>query len=154
MVVRVTCSIHLPALPYAVCSLGMSNPRVLVIDDDEIVRELMCELLRARGCVVFDSGTPIGVTKFISQQHIDIIVLDVMMPDISGDKLAKLLRSNGKLGQLTIVLVSSGAPEELARLASEVSADAVVSKSEIREQLALVAMAAHRRRALSRTMSK
>ena len=125
----------------------ISAPRVLVIDDDEIVRELMCDLLRRRGCAVFDSGSPIGVTKLIVQHEIDIVVLDVMMPDISGDKLAKLLRSNPRLQQPTIVLVTSGRQEDLARLASEVAADAVVSKSEIHGELARAALGAHRRRA-------
>ncbi|HXN33310.1 MAG TPA: response regulator [Polyangiaceae bacterium] len=127
----------------------MSSPRVLVIDDDEIVRELMCELLRERGCDVFDAGSPIGVTRLIVQHQIDIVVLDVMMPDISGDKLAKLLRRNAKLQKLTIVLVSSGKHEDLSQLASDVAADSVVSKSEIRSQLAVVALAAHRRRAFA-----
>ncbi|MGA7122936.1 MAG: response regulator [Polyangiaceae bacterium] len=127
----------------------MSPPRVLVIDDDEIVREGMCELLRIRGCAVFDAGSPIGVTRLIVQHQIDVVVLDVMMPDISGDKLARLLRSNPKLRQLAIVLVSSGKEEDLARLAADVSADSVVPKAEIHTQLALAAMAAHRRRAVA-----
>ena len=124
----------------------MSVARVLVIDDDEIVRELMCELLRAAGCDVFDTGSPIGVTKLIAQHRVDTVVLDVVMPDISGDKLAKLLRNNPRLQQLAIVLVASGKEEDLAKLASEVSADAVVPKSDLVERLATVALAAHRRR--------
>jgi CheY-like chemotaxis protein len=132
----------------------MSTPRILVIDDDEIVRELMCELLRERGCEVFSTGSPIGVSKLIRQHEIDLIVLDVMMPEMSGDKLARLLRGNPKLQQLTIVLVSGTESGSLARIATEVSADAVVSKADLREQLALVALAALRRKALSRTMAK
>lgn len=127
----------------------MANPRVLVIDDDEIVREGMCELLRGRGFEVFDAGSPIGVTKLIVQNQIDVVVLDVMMPDISGDKLTRLLRSNPKLQQLAIVLVSSGKEEDLTRLAAEVAADSVVSKAEIHTDLARAALAAHRRRALT-----
>jgi two-component system phosphate regulon response regulator PhoB len=126
----------------------MSGPRVLVIDDDEIMRELMCELLRKQDCEVFDAGSPIGVTKLIAQHRIDIVILDVMMPDISGDKLARLLRSNPKLQRLTIVLVSSSNREDLTELASGVAADSVVSKSEIRTELARVALAAYRRRSL------
>jgi CheY-like chemotaxis protein len=129
--------------------VAMGGPRVLVIDDDEIVRELMCELLREGGCEVFDAGSPIGVTKTIVQRHIEIVVLDVMMPDISGDKLAKLLRNNPRLRQLTIVLVTSGKRDDLERLASDVAADSVVAKSDIRGELAQVALAAHRRRMFS-----
>ncbi|MGD0677543.1 MAG: response regulator [Polyangiaceae bacterium] len=127
----------------------MGRARVLIIDDDEVVRELMCELMRQGGCEVFDTGSPIGVTKLIAQHQIDIVILDVMMPDISGDKLAKLLRSNPKLHRLTIVLVTSGRHEELAELASHVAADSVVSKSDIRSDLARVALGAQRRRTLS-----
>lgn len=132
----------------------MLQPRVLVIDDDEVVREVMCTILRANGMEVFDSGSPIGVTKFVTQHAIDVIVLDVMMPDLSGDKLAKLLRNNSRLQQLAIVLVSSGNPNHLDQLATETGADSVLPKSDLRSQLALVVMAAHRRRALSRTMPK
>lgn len=130
----------------------MEKPRVLVIDDDEIVRELMCELLRTFNCEVFDSGSPIGVSKLIVQHQIQIVVVDVVMPDISGDKLTKLLRSNSRFGDLSIVLVSSGTAEHLQRIAKEVAADAVVPKSELREQLALVVLATHRRRSLSRAL--
>jgi CheY-like chemotaxis protein len=130
----------------------MNRTRVLVIDDDEIVRELMCELLRNGGCEVFDSGSPIGVTKLISEHQINVVVLDVMMPDISGDKLTKLLRRNPRLQELAIVLVSSGDPERLQAMAREVEADSVVSKSELRGQLSLVVQAVHRRRSLSRTL--
>ena len=131
----------------------MATTRVLVIDDDEIVRELMCELLRVRDCEVFSTGSPIGVSKLIVHNRIDVVVLDVMMPDMSGDKLAKLLRGNPKFQQLAIVLVSSTQAEHLAGLADEVKADAIVSKSVLREELAMTAINAVRRRALSRTMS-
>lgn len=122
------------------------NPRVLVIDDDEIVREAMCELLKAAGCTVLDAGSPIGVTKSIVDNQIDVIVLDVMMPDISGDKLAKLLRNNPRMHQLSIVLVSGADVTKLAQMASDVKADALVAKADIHRELSHVVMTAYRRR--------
>jgi len=126
-----------------------AQPRVLVIDDDEIVRDVMCELLRDKGCEVFSAGSPIGVTRLIGIHRVDVIVLDVMMPDISGDKLAKLLRSNPKLTQLAIVLVSGTDEGALDRIASEVKADAVVGKSDIHRELAMSVLSAHHRKILS-----
>jgi len=131
-----------------------TNPRVLVIDDDEIVREVMCDLLRTRGCEVFDSGSPIGVTRTIGEQKIDVVVLDVMMPGLTGDKLAKLLRGNPRMPKLSIVLVSGADSNNLRDIAQEVKADAVVSKSEIHRELALVVVSAHRRRALAQTATR
>ena len=128
-----------------------TNPRVLVIDDDEIVRVVMCDLLREKGCEVFDSGSPIGVSKTIGDQSIDVVVLDVLMPGLSGDKLAKLLRDNPRMPKLSIILVSGTETANLEQIAQDVKADAVLPKSNIHRELAMVVLMAHRRRTLART---
>ena len=71
------------------------------------------------------------------------------MPALSGDKLAKMLRSNARLRSLAIVLVSSCDEAELQGLASSVKADAVVQKHEIRTRL-LPALSGLFRRATAR----
>jgi len=109
----------------------------------------MCELLREKGREVFDVGSPIGVTRLIGVHKVDVIVLDIMMPDISGDKLAKLLRSNPKLAQLAIVLVSGADLNALEQIAAEVKADAVVSKSHIHRELTNSVFIVHHRKMLS-----
>lgn len=119
---------------------------MLVIDDDEIVREAMCEILQAAGCTVLDAGSPIGVTKSIVDNQIDVVVLDVMMPDISGDKLAKLLRNNPRMHQLSIIMVSGADVTRLTQMATEVKADALVAKADIHRELAHVVLNAFRRK--------
>ena len=111
----------------------------------------MCELLRDAGCTVFDAGSPIGVTRAIVENQIDVIVLDVMMPDISGDKLAKLLRNNPRLHQLSIVLVSGADVTRLSQIAADVKADSVVHKSDIHRELSNVVLSTHRRKLVTRT---
>jgi CheY-like chemotaxis protein len=130
------------------------RPRVLVIDDDEIVREVMCDLLTEKGCEAFNTGSPIGVTRLIGAHSIDVVVLDVMMPDISGDKLAKLLRSNPKLMQLSIVLVSGADEKNLSRIAADVKADAVVRKSDIHRELANAVLLSYSRKMLAGTKTR
>ena len=133
----------------------MSNqPRVLIIDDDEIVREVMCELLRKAGCTVFDAGSPIGVTRAIVEHQIDVIVLDVMMPDISGDKLARLLRNNPRMHQLSIILVSGADVTRLSQIAADVKADSVVHKADIHHELSHVVTSTYRRKLVTRTSPK
>jgi CheY-like chemotaxis protein len=110
-------------------------PRVLVIDDDEIARELVVSILQDGGYETFELSSPIGATQMISREKIELLVLDIMMPGLSGDKLAKMLRANPRLGRIGIVLVSSCNPAELEKLATSVRADGVVLKSEIRQKL-------------------
>lgn len=109
--------------------------RVLVIDDDDIARELLASTLEEHGHDVFELPSAIGASREIFRNGIDAVVLDVMMPDINGDKLAKLLRNNSRGKTLAIVLVSSRPVEELQALAAIATADAVVAKERIRLDL-------------------
>lgn len=111
--------------------------RTLIIDDDDIARELLRSNLEDAALTVFDLPSPIGATKKIIDEKINVVVLDVMMPEVSGDKLAKMLRGNPKMGRVGIVLVSSLKPDELRRLQKESGADEIVEKSRIRQDLVL-----------------
>jgi CheY-like chemotaxis protein len=110
-------------------------PRALVIDDDEIARELVVSILQDGGYETFELSSPIGATQIISREKIELLILDIMMPGLSGDKLAKMLRANPRLGRIGIVLVSSCDLAHLQEIAASVRADAVVLKPEIRQKL-------------------
>lgn len=112
--------------------------KVLIIDDDEIARELLSSTLEIAGFEVHALPSPIGATKLLLNERIDGVVLDVMMPELNGDKLAKLLRSNSRLQRLGVVLVSSIEPSELEQLRVRSTAHAIVEKSRIRSDLARV----------------
>lgn len=111
------------------------SARVLLIDDDEISRELLASLLRAARYQVWELSSPLGATRAILTERIDAVVLDVFMPDMDGDKSAKVLRDNPRFRDLVIVLVSGCEIAQLEALAARVKANAVVSKSEARQQL-------------------
>jgi CheY-like chemotaxis protein len=111
------------------------NKRALVVDDDELARALLSSILRDGGYEVFELPSPIGATQTILRNDISVLVLDVFMPSMDGDKFARLLRGNPKLSQLNIVLVSGASMEELTQIASRVSASTVIPKGEVRERL-------------------
>ena len=109
--------------------------RVLVIDDDDIARMAMVDLLAAAGHLVSDLPSPIGATQKLLQDQIDVVVLDVMMPSLRGDKLATLLRKNPRLQHLGVILVTGALPDELHEVAGLVEAQAVIEKAKIDEAL-------------------
>ena len=129
-----------------VTSIASGRLRVLVIDDDDIAREMLCDALRDAGHDVHDLPSAIGATRAIFDQNIEAVVLDVMMPSINGDKLARLLRQASRGKHLTIILVSSRPVTELNELALSARADAVVSKGAARKELALTLRRAHAQR--------
>ena len=121
--------------------------RILIIDDDEIVRELLSSTLKRGGHEVFELSNAIGATRMIFGHDIDAVVVDVDLPDLSGDKLARVLRNNSRGTHLAIVLVSSLPIDELTRLALVAKADGVLSKANIRAGLEPAVMRACQLRA-------
>jgi CheY-like chemotaxis protein len=109
--------------------------KVLVIDDDDVAREAMCDILKRAGYQVSDLRSPIGASREILANNINVVVIDVIMPALRGDRLAKLLRGNPKFDKLGVVLVSGDVTVQLRQLAKEVRAVAVVDKSNIRTEL-------------------
>jgi two-component system, OmpR family, response regulator len=128
--------------------------RVLLIDDDDIAREYLASLLRDAGHEVFELPSPIGATRTILSEGIEAVILDVFMPDMDGDKSAKMLRENSRLSALAIVLVSSSEPAKLREIAERVKADAVVCKADARAHLVTTVRAAIRARSRNRSPSQ
>jgi DNA-binding response OmpR family regulator len=112
-----------------------NHMKVLIIDDDDIIRAVLSDTLVEAGFETCQLPSPIGATKKIIHEGVNVVVLDVMMPEVSGDKLAKMLRGNAKMGRVGIVLVSSLKANELRRLQTESGADAVVEKERMHEDL-------------------
>jgi CheY-like chemotaxis protein len=109
---------------------------VLVIDDDEIAREYLCDVLRRAGFLVEDTSSTIGVTNKLVRDQFQVVVLDVMMPSIRGDKLAGLLRKNSHLRELGVVMVSGAPKAEIEQLVNELDPQDVINKGDARTKLA------------------
>lgn len=107
-------------------------PTVLVIDDSDIARAEMKRLLTEAGMQVMTLASPIGATRAILDGNVDVVVIDVLMPGMRGDRLAALFRSNPRFKTLGVVLVSGEDPSELRRLLEETRASAVVQKRDLK----------------------
>jgi CheY-like chemotaxis protein len=114
-----------------VTSISPRSGRVLVIDDSDLAREAMGDELRKGGFTVFALPSPIGSTQHVLQNAIDVVVIDIQMPSISGDKLAKLFRSSTRFTGVRIVLVTGERIDDVDRMLAEVQADAFVAKRDI-----------------------
>ena len=108
---------------------GRDHFDVLVIDDSDIARAAMMRALTQAGFDVLDLPSPIGATRSIVRHEVRLVVIDINMPSMRGDKLAALFRNNDRLRELKLVLVSGTEPDRLSKLAEEVGADGVVAKS-------------------------
>ncbi len=120
---------------------------VLVIDDSDIARASMANLLAEAGLDVIELASPIGATRAILSHEVSVVVVDVLMPGMRGDRLAVLFRGNPRFKGVGVVLVSGENGIELDRLLTETGADAVVSKAALHGLLPAVIRARTRRMA-------
>jgi two-component system OmpR family response regulator len=72
---------------------GAQNPKVLVIDDEPNIRELVQVALNFHGCSVTTGATGKDALQLADAFDPDLIVLDVLLPDIDGFEVCKQLRS-------------------------------------------------------------
>ena len=108
---------------------------VLVIDDSALARAALRRILAASGAKVFEQASAIGATRSILQNSIDVALVDVSMPGLSGDRLVRLLRDNPRLKGLFVVLVSAQPESKLQALVGPGMADAAVTKEHVERQL-------------------
>jgi DNA-binding response OmpR family regulator len=84
------------------------SPTILIIDDEDYVAELIATALRLAGYTIHTCYN--GREGLIQAQieTFDLLIIDIMMPFLSGDDLARELRAADKTRDTPIVLISAG----------------------------------------------
>ena len=87
----------------------MAKKRILVVDDDDAIRELFDGLLTEAGYEVVLAEDGLAAVASLKKQVPDLVILDVMMPVISGPRLMELIRSsdNPEMWQVPILFCSA-----------------------------------------------
>jgi DNA-binding NtrC family response regulator len=67
---------------------------VLIVEDEQSVLDMTAIMLRSKGCTVLTASGPLEALKIFEQHsdHIDLLLTDVVMPDMTGPEMAKLMR--------------------------------------------------------------
>ena len=102
--------------------------RVLVVDDDEVIRQLIAVNLTLEG---FDVSTAVDGQDCIDKVQAiapDVITLDVMMPRLDGWETAIQLRKTPETAHIKVVLITARAQEDDIARGANVGADAYLTK--------------------------
>lgn len=107
-----------------------TRERILLVDDNAQILETTARYLSARGFEVVTSDSALGVSSLVRHHRPALIVLDVMMPALNGDKLARVLSSQRTQRTTPIILYSAMDEEQLYAIVSEIPGCSYVVKSQ------------------------
>lgn len=102
--------------------------KILVIEDEETVRENILELLDAEGfdAIAAENGR-IGLAK--AQQHLpDLILCDIRMPELDGYGVLTALRSESKTAEIPFIFLSAKAAKTDLTVGMDLGANAYIIK--------------------------
>ncbi len=123
--------------PTLMISADLNAKKVLIVDDEADVTDLVAYNLRAKGCVVETLNDPtssIGVARSFLP---DLVILDVMMPDLSGVQICKMLRADPQLKSVPIIFLTAKAEEHDRVQGLETGADDYICKPFSTKELTL-----------------
>ncbi|MEM9592277.1 MAG: response regulator [Pseudomonadota bacterium] len=104
---------------------GSQKPRILLVDDEDSIRELLSSYLAGNGFEVEEAASADAARQVLEARSFDLIVLDIMMPGEDGLSLCASIREKQKIP--TILL--SARVEEVERIIGlEIGADDYVTK--------------------------
>jgi CheY-like chemotaxis protein len=115
--------------------------RILVVEDQDDSREMMCCLFSLKGHIVMEASDGMGAVDAIETQHPDIAFVDIGLPILNGYEVAQKIRANPVLDDVVLVALTgygrdqdieaakaAGFDEHLAKPADTSQLDAIVAK--------------------------
>ena len=108
-----------------------SSPTVLVVDDHLDTCQMLIRLLRQLGyrAVCRESGR--DALEFLDATPPDLMILDMMMPDMSGLDVLKVVRAKPDTRDVPVIMYSAMSDEETARAALETGAQDFIVKGRL-----------------------
>lgn len=94
-------------------ALESGKRKILVVDDDEELVELIRDVLERDGRFeVRTVNNGFGAGMMVKEYHPDLIVLDVMLPDINGKEVCQVVRSDKAMDDIRIICISGMVEED------------------------------------------
>ncbi len=96
------------------------SPTVLIVDSQEVNRRVMRGMLKQEPYRILEAGQAMDAISIVDHERVDLVILDLMMPGISGLELCRRIKSSRRTQLLPVLMLTSvqGIESEVAGLAS------------------------------------
>lgn len=105
-----------------------TKSKVLLVDDEPNILLSLDLLMRKEGHDVFIARNGIEALEILEVQVPDLVLLDIMMPDVDGYQICRYIRATERLKHARILFLSAKGKESDIRIGLEMGADAYMTK--------------------------
>lgn len=109
---------------------GMLSPstRILVVDDDPGLLDIVTRMLQRIGPTPITVETATGALAILEREVIDLLILDLLLPDVDGFEVLKYVREDSRFDHMPVLILSAKADPETISRGLGLGADAYVTK--------------------------
>jgi two-component system chemotaxis response regulator CheY len=110
--------------------------RLLIVDDSKLMRDMVAACLRPLGAVAFEfAGTGLEAIERLALAGFDLVVLDLNMPDVGGIEVIEFVRSQDRLRELPILIVTTRGDDDSRTKVLEAGASSFLAKPFVPAQM-------------------
>ena len=82
-------------------------PQIMVVDDDQDTVVILAHHLRREGFVAIEANSGAQCLKLVHENEVDVILLDLMMPEMDGFEVVKALRDDPMTAEIPIIMITA-----------------------------------------------
>ena len=102
--------------------------KVLIIEDEKAVREMLCFTLKNNGFEILEAEDSNSALDALRENEINLILLDWMLPGKQGIEISRLIRSSSEIKDIPIIMLTAKSDESDKVLGLESGADDYITK--------------------------
>jgi CheY-like chemotaxis protein len=108
--------------------MTLPEKTVLIIEDEADAAELFAEMMRVSGFRVLKTSSSTPAISLIISEKPDVIILDIMMPEVSGLDILRQMRRDPTLSSIPVVVVSAKSMPADIKIGMEAGASTYLTK--------------------------
>lgn len=102
---------------------------VLIVDDSNAIRSLIRSVVEDIGDInVFEASTGFEALKTLPQHKLDLILVDINMPDINGLELTNFIKTSAQYKHIPVIIITTEASDEDKKKGLGLGAKAYITK--------------------------
>ena len=106
----------------------MSKQKILVVEDDESMREVFSSALEDMNCILLQAGNGVKAVEIALKEKPDLVLLDIMLPGMTGYQVCSKIRNSPEISSTPVIMVTGQNIQEAATKGLEVGAEDVLNK--------------------------